>query len=242
VYSPDANYHGISKESSWSQESELWKGQVHFPPNTTLQDFIFYLNNNHILLSVCLAHRLHPHSAKRRGFILINSVSFAFFLTSIFAAFSADSGWIPQDYELTRKSLSMLTDWPLTTNTLLQLAWDVPGSMLAICPCARLPTLSACFRRACGYALFACLACHLLLGVVYGALGTLLLMLFGPVFGKIALQDFLTMLCYSKGLAFLIALPVNAIVFALLLRHERRTALLSARASSAAGSDDTALL
>lgn len=137
------------------------EGRIHFPPNKWYQDCLFYLCNNHILLSICFAHPAHPFSRNRRLLVLGNSLSFAFFITCVVRGlFGFD--------QLAESLASVLS-------AVFQLAWDIPGSMLGSCVCANMAVLPVWLRHGCGYASLICLSCHLLLGLFYAAAGALLL-------------------------------------------------------------------
>ena len=44
----------------------LLNGQVRFPPNGWLTDSWFYVKNNHVCISIFLAHPSHPYTRERR--------------------------------------------------------------------------------------------------------------------------------------------------------------------------------
>ena len=58
--------------------------QVRFPPNGWWADGWFYVKNNHVFLSIFLAHPSHPYTRGRRFLVLLNSLSFAWFVTALF--------------------------------------------------------------------------------------------------------------------------------------------------------------
>jgi len=64
----------------------LIAGKVHYPPNGWWEDLLFYLQNNHVLLSAFCAHPAHPYTRCRRSLVLLSSVTFAFFLNAVFIA------------------------------------------------------------------------------------------------------------------------------------------------------------
>ena len=111
--------------------------------------------------------------------------------------------------------LELLRDWPTTLCVLIQLLWDVPGGSLGICPCAQ---RGPC-RRPCGRGMLVCFVCHLL-GMVYAAAGAVLLFLFTGLHFVTSLHDAASLLITTKALAFALALPTSACIFALLRRAE----------------------
>lgn len=134
------------------------EGKVYFPPNSWLEDCLFYLRNTHVLLAVFLAHPAHPFPRKRRALVLISSLAFAFFITSLL------------------KGTGLAKLGPVSiVGAILQLFWDVPGSMLGTCPCASTPMLPVWLRKCCESASFCCLMCHFLFGLLYIALACILL-------------------------------------------------------------------
>ena len=94
----------------------LLSGQVRFPPNGWWTDCWFYVKNNHVLISIVLAHSSHPYTHQRRCahesacwtlacprhlrrrqclrsfLVLLNSLSFAFFVTALFQVFAPCAG------------------------------------------------------------------------------------------------------------------------------------------------------
>lgn len=117
-------------------------------PPGLLRDWVFFAFNNHVLLSVFLAHPSHPYNAERRRLVLLNSLGFAFFVASLFFLAGHALPSVPHDWPTTLKLLSLLADQPTTLSVLVQLAWDASGSSLGVCPCAQL-----CCRRPCGFAM-----------------------------------------------------------------------------------------
>lgn len=175
----------------------LRAGRVSFPPNSWSTDCLFYLQNNHILLAVSFSHPLHPMSKCRRVLMLLSSLSFAFFLSTLSAI--AD----PLNHGLITSMVTTLV------SALLQVAWDVPGGMLAGCPCLALSGLPVWLRRGCGCVSFYCLSCHMLIGMLYAFVGAVLLLLWpwtdlNTVYDRFAA---------SKLLSFLLAVPINIVVF-----------------------------
>lgn len=199
-------------------------------PHGFLADLKFYLNNNHMLLWAFAAHPAHPYPPQRRRLVLLNSLAFCFFITSVLflavgrtAHVDGNDTWrfekkLEQGAEGLRH-LPLLRHWPTTLSVMLQLIWDVPGSLLGSCPCARsgMPTA---LRKPCGFGMLCCLACHLL-GILYGVVGVLLLWLLGPGWSNAAVFEFLSLFVRSKTLAFLLALPASSGIFILLRCHEQ---------------------
>lgn len=140
----------------------LKEGKVRFPPNSWLEDCLFYICNNHVLLSICFAHPAHPLSRKRRLLVLGNSLAFAFFTTCVVRGLFGF-------HDLAQTAASVL-------GAILQLVWDLPGAMLGSCVCVNMPALPIWLRRCCGCASLVCLSCHLLFGLVYASIGALLLL------------------------------------------------------------------
>ena len=61
------------------------------------RDAGFYLCNNHLLLSILCAHPSHPYSRCRRLLVLLNSLSFGFFITAsrvVATSFPCTQGWL----------------------------------------------------------------------------------------------------------------------------------------------------
>ena len=139
------------------------RSQVRFPPNGWWTDWWFYIKNNHIFLSIFLAHDSHPYTRKRRFLVLLNSLSFAFFVTALFQSL------VPNDVAAAALILFYGTMW--------QIIWDVPAAMLGTCPCANMGCLPTPVRRCCGCVSFGCLFLHAALGLVLGVIGALLLMI-----------------------------------------------------------------
>ena len=203
-------------------EDRLRRGLVRsvapFGPRGAFADLLFYLRNNHVLLSAFAADPGHPYSPQRRRLVLLNSIGFAFFLACLASlgdncGSSCDRearGWL-----LNTPVLLLMRDWPTTLCVLLQLLWDVPGASLGICHCAQ---QGPC-PRSCGRGMLVCFVCHLL-GMVYGAAGALLLFLFSQVLSLVEWQQVLRLLATTKALAFAIAVPLSALIFAILWRAE----------------------
>lgn len=186
-----------------------------------ISDWIFYMQNNHVLLSAIFAHPSHPYPLQRRRLVLLNSLCFCFFITSLLflAGYALPS--VPAAWRSTLGMISLLRDWPTTASVVLQLVWDVPGSSLGICPCAR-SGMPPALRKPCGYGMLCCLACHLL-GVIYWAVGAALLLLFGPGMSLQAARKFSVLFWWTKLLALLLAVPTGTVIFLLLRRHELTT-------------------
>jgi len=195
-------------------------------PPGLLRDWVFFAFNNHVLLSVFLAHPSHPYNAERRRLVLLNSLGFAFFVASLFFLAGHALPSVPHDWPTTLKLLSLLADQPTTLSVLVQLAWDASGSSLGVCPCAQL-----CCRRPCGFAMLACFVCQTsILGLLYALVGGVLLVIFGPahfVLDPDAMRRFAVLFWVTKGLAFLLLLaPAGLLIFLILrffeLRERRR--------------------
>ena len=184
----------------------LLNGQVRFPPNGWFTDLWFYIKNNHILISIFLAHPSHPYTHSRRFLVLLNSLSFAFFVTAVCQSL------IPN---------AILASFViLTYGTFFQIVWDMPAAMLSTCPCAHTMCLPAPLRRCCSCASFVCLCCHTLLGLVFGAAGALALLLLPP--GR--REELITNWVESKLIAFATAIPTATLVYALVQCCEVRQA------------------
>mmetsp|Transcript_7301 Transcript_7301/g.17049 ORF Transcript_7301/g.17049 Transcript_7301/m.17049 type:complete len:88 (-) Transcript_7301:228-491(-) len=63
----------------------LASGRVTYT-SSWLRDAISCITNSHVLLSAFLAHPEHPYNRCRRLFMLINSLSFGFFITAVLHA------------------------------------------------------------------------------------------------------------------------------------------------------------
>ena len=102
----------------------LLGGQVRFAPNGWWTDGWFYVKNNHVFISIFLAHPSHPYTRGRRFLVLLNSLSFAFFVTALFQVI------VPVE--------TLRIAVVLVYGTLAQIMWDVPAAMLGTCPCAHM--------------------------------------------------------------------------------------------------------
>ena len=74
----------LATSSDDEMRNALLSGQMRFPPNGWWTDGWFYVKNNHVFISIFLAHPSHPYTRERRFLVLLNSLSFAFFVTSFF--------------------------------------------------------------------------------------------------------------------------------------------------------------
>ena len=96
----------LAREDDDLMRTALLSGQVRFPPNGWWTDCWFYVKNDHVFISVFLAHPSHPYTRERRCvhimcfhevtspteaphhphsfLVLLNSLSFAFFVTALF--------------------------------------------------------------------------------------------------------------------------------------------------------------
>ena len=111
----------------------LLGGQVRFAPNGWWTDGWFYVKNNHVFISIFLAHPSHPYTRGRRFLVLLNSLSFAFFVTALFQVI------VPVE--------TLRIAVVLVYGTLAQIMWDVPAAMLGTCPCAHMACLYDVARR-----------------------------------------------------------------------------------------------
>jgi len=183
----------------------LESGRVTFSASWP-RDCIFYLCNNHILLSVFFAHEKHPYGKVQRGLVLFNSLSFAYFITAVLHVF------VPND--LARGAIG------ITLGTILQLLFDLPASMLGTCPCAH-----GCFppfvQGTCrGFAL-ACLSLHTCASFIFGLLGAGALaaghlLTNDETMPQVVWDNFVA----SKTNAFIGAVPWNVITYAILRQCE----------------------
>ena len=189
---------------SETMEEALRSGRVTFTHGAGgwLQDCIFYLCNNHILLAVFLAHPAHPYPRMQRGMVLFNSLAFAFFVTAVLHAL------IPAEVR------GLLH---LTLGTVLQLLFDVPASMLGTCPCAH-RALPEVVQNACRGTALCCLSLHTCLAVVFAVVGA----------GFLALTSLLGRdddavwdgFIQTKASAFASAVPTAVFIYALLRQCE----------------------
>jgi hypothetical protein len=212
-------------------------------PHGIIADLKFYLNNNHMLLWAIFAHPAHPYPPQRRRLVLLNSLAFCFFVSSLlFLAvgrtthIDVEDKWRWQTLEqgaVGLRHLTLLREWPTTLSVLLQLLWDVPGASLGICPCAR-AGMPPALRKPCGFGMLACLACHLL-GILYGVIGVILLGLLGPGWSTPAALEFGALFARTKLLAFLLALPASSFIFLCLRCHEQCAAPQAAPAATLRG-------
>ena len=189
--------------ATMSMHDALATGRVTFT-DSWLRDCLFYICNNHVLLSVFLAHPEHPYPRLQRGLVLFNSLSFAFFVTAVLHVF------VPLD--IARAALHA------TIGTLLQLAFDIPASMLGTCPCAH-PCLPPLVRGCCRGCALAFLSVHTIATCVFALLGVVVLSvstLFGDVDAALVWDGFLE----TKLNAFVGALPWAVLVYALVRQCE----------------------
>lgn len=174
-----------------------------------MQDFVFYLANNHALLLCFFSHPRHPFSRTRALLVLLNSLTFGFFVSAVLALVP----FAPLQSVLA-----------FTVGTLAQIAWDVPAAMLGRCACAHVgPRLT---RRCCGALAFALLALHTCIGVVWALLG-LALVGWLPSFprhavGRSGVGAVLDHFVSTKLAAWAWAVPAMAAVFALVRSWEQR--------------------
>ena len=186
-----------------TMRAALASGRVTYT-DSWIRDGLFYLCNNHVLLAVFLAHPEHPYGRLQRGLVLLDSLAFAFFITAVLHSL------IP--LEMARSALHV------TLGTLLQLAFDVPSSMLGTCPCAHraLPDfLQGCCR---GVALV-CLSVHTCASLIFALLGAGLLAfvgMLGGTNGDVVWHGFVE----TKLNAFAAALPTAVLMYALVRKCE----------------------
>ena len=134
----------------------------------------------------------------------LDSLAFAFFITAVLDCL------IP--LEMARSALHV------TLGTLLQLAFDVPSSMLGTCPCAHraLPDfVQGCCR---GVALV-CLSVHTCASLIFALLGAGLLAfvgMLGGTNGDVVWHGFVE----TKLNAFVAALPTAVLMYALVRKCE----------------------
>lgn len=168
-------------------------------------DAIFYLANNHVLLSVVFAHPSHPYSRCRRLLVLLNSLSFAFFVTAVLHAL------IPFD-----PAVAVLE---LTVGTVLQILFDVPASLLGTCPCARSQALPPSVRLCCQCVSMSCLSCHFCASVLFALLGAVLLAVSAAATFSEVQEQFVS----TKVASFVGAVPTTILIYAVLREWERCT-------------------
>ena len=166
-----------------------------------LQDCVFYVANNHILLACFFAHPDHPNPRLQRSLLLFASLTFAFFITAWLKAF------VP--WELANVLLSV------TVGTFLQLLFDVPFSMLAACPCAH-KSLPEAVQGICKGISIACLSCHSCCGLIYALVGVLMLMI-SPAATVDGVFD---LFVQTKASAFITAIPFTILTYSILRRCE----------------------
>ena len=185
-----------------SMAEALASGRVTFT-NSWVQDAIFYVGNTHVLLSICFAHPAHPYSRCRRLLVLINSLSFAFFITAVLHAL------IPVAF-----AQSLLQ---ATVGTILQLLFDLPVMLVGSCACANNACLPAPVRAVCQCASMVVLYLHCCQGILYAVLGAMLLV----IIPSAHVADVWIELQTTKMAAFLWAIPTGLLLYALLRRCER---------------------
>lgn len=72
----------------------LIRRSCHLPGNTWMQDWRQFMQNNHVLLGICLHHRLHPVEWWERCLLLVGSVCFGLSATTL--AYLYDRRWQPE--------------------------------------------------------------------------------------------------------------------------------------------------
>jgi hypothetical protein len=183
-----------------------------------LADFKFYIRNNHVLLSAFVADQSHPSPEQRRRLALLNSLAFGFFLAALLLlAKSRRAADVPDLPAEARGLIALVRNWPITLSVGLQLVWDVGSASLGVCPCAKVGPVA--LRKPCGYGMLLCLACHVL-GALYAAAGVILLLFFGPALSPASAADLCWLFLISKVLAWLLAVPVGALIFLALRQNE----------------------
>ena len=199
----------ISEAQTITIGEALEAGRVTYT-SSWLRDAIFYLANTHVLLSVFFAHPAHPYNHCRRFLMLINSLSFGFFITAVLHALVP---WGPAQSILAA-----------TVGIVAQLIFDAPASILASCCCAGaaaqrcLPApIVVCFR----FISFMLLSLHCCMGVVYALLGALLLTAMPSAEVGTVWASFQE----TKVAAFVVAVPFGLLSYALLRQCERGTPL-----------------
>ena len=193
-------------DAAWMADA-LASGRVVYT-SSWWRDAAFYLANNHVLLSICCAHPLHPFSRCRRALVLVNSVTFGFFIEA------ALHSLLPFD--------PIVATFRLTLGVLLQLAFDLPAALLGTCPCARcLPEPFGQWLRCVS---MGCLACHCCQGLLYAFLGLVLLLISPLATPDGVWRAFVA----TKEAAFVVAIPTTLIVYALLRECERGAGCLPA--------------
>lgn len=181
----------------------LAAGRVKFPPSTWGEDCIFYVRNNHVLLSVFLVHPEHPFGKGRRFMVLANSLLFAYFVMAIVASIESEPG----------AGSHVFGVFTLIVGTLLQLVWDLFSSMLGACACAN------CMPSAIGNgcrALSGCLVAAQCFVGLFLALVGLLALTYSDASPHAVWEGFL----HTKALAFLLAVPIAVVIFAMLWQCE----------------------
>ena len=158
-------YYGFT--SAMATAETLASGMVTYTPGPFgwARDCVFYLMNNHLLLSVFFAHPLHPYPRGRRGVVLFNSLAFGFFITGTLHAFLPASEGVGS---IARSTLQA------TIGTVLQLAFDVPASMFGQCPCAH-QALPSGVQGFCRGVATCCLSLHTCAAIVLTLVSLLLL-------------------------------------------------------------------
>ena len=96
----------LATSSDDEMRNALLSGQMRFPPNGWWTDGWFYVKNNHVFISIFLAHPSHPYTRGRRFLVLLNSLSFAFFVTSFFQVLTLN---LTQTLTLTLTQILTLT-------------------------------------------------------------------------------------------------------------------------------------
>ena len=191
-----------------TMRAAIASGRVTYTANW-LQDCVFYLCNNHVLLAVFFAHADHPYGRLQRGLVLFNSVAFAFFITSVLEA-------------------AMLIDavrgiLKLSVGMVLQLLFDVPASMLGTCPCAH-SCLPPPIQAVCKGAAMLCLSLHTCIAVVLAFLGFGAMAVNALFGGDVDSQLVWDSFVQTKVSAWVSAVPTAILMFMLLRECEKSAA------------------
>jgi len=178
-------------------------------------DFVFYIRNSHLLLSVFCAHENHPYTTVQRVKLLANSLAFAILVVAI-CTVSTNHYWeksLVNDWAFLRILALTFRDWPASFSIFVQVLFDAPGSMLSIYLAHNDATLPCWFRWTCGCTLLACSVANLCPAFLYFLLAVVLMGLLGPYYSPSALLQFVFLLGYTKIVALALAVPVGAMLF-----------------------------
>eukprot|EP00949_MAST-11_sp_MAST-11-sp1_P002583 g2583.t1 len=158
--------------------------------NSYCRDYLFYIRNNHALLSLFCSHPLHPYSKMERFFAQL--CSFCIVLCAEANLYNVSSDWS-----------SYL--WPILISI-----FDTLMSQAATCGCVQgnqVPKLLRTCMEACGHVLMGFYACIAFIFLIIGAVVIANRNLIHP--------EFFLELAQVRGLGWLYSLPIGLVVYSI---------------------------